>query len=171
MRELTVVNAIELAAAYAAARYAVMLDGDPLPLQVGQPAADLEAYWPAERYAFITAWNPASEPRSDTANATADALLLTQIDHHGAARLPAWAESPDGQWREPGWLLADIEGGITDRLAIEFGQAAILVWQRGEPVRLRMLMEQPCDAGGITAACIEWMGSAWVPADEGVPTA
>ncbi|HEU4774686.1 MAG TPA: DUF3293 domain-containing protein [Lysobacter sp.] len=160
MRELTVVNAVELAAAYAAARYAVVLDGDTLLLQVGRPATDLEAYWPAERYVFITAWNPASEPRSDTANAAADALLLAQIDHYRAARLPAWAESPDGQWREPGWLLADIDGDTSDRLAIEFGQAAILAWRRGEPVRLRMLMEPSPDAGDdFKAACIDWMGS------------
>jgi hypothetical protein len=159
MRELTVVNAVELAAAYAAARYAVVLDGDTLPLRVGQPATDLEAYWPAERYVFITAWNPASEPRSDTANATADALLLAQIDHYRAARLPAWAESPDGRWREPGWLLADIDGNTSDRLAIEFGQAAILAWQRGEPVRLRMLMEPPSASEDSDAACIDWMGS------------
>lgn len=160
MRELTVVNAAELATAYAAARYAVVLEGDVLALQVGRPATDLEAYWPAGRYVFITAWNPASEPRSDTANATADALLLAQIDHYRAARLPAWAESPDGQWREPGWLLADLDGDTADRLAIEFGQAAILAWQRGEPVRLRMLMEQPSDAGdGANAACIDWIGS------------
>jgi hypothetical protein len=160
MRELTVVNAVELAAAYAAARYAAVLDGDTLLLQVGQPATDLEAYWPAERYVFITAWNPASEPRSDTANAAADALLLAQIDRYRAARLPAWAESPDGQWREPGWLLADLDGDTSDRLAIEFGQAAILAWRRGEPVRLRMLMEPSSDADDDShAACIDWMGS------------
>ncbi len=143
MRELQLVDASELAAAYAAARYEVALDGDTLPLRVGQPASDLEAYWPAEHYAFITAWNPASEPHSDGANQTADALLVAQLDATGAQRHAAWAEDPDGEWREPGWLLADLDDTITDRLAREFGQAAVLSWRRGEPVRLRMLVERP----------------------------
>ena len=146
MRELQVVDASELATAYATARYAVRLDGDVLPLQVGRPAGDLEAYWPAERYTFITAWNPASEPHSDGANQTADALLVGQLDSIGARRHAAWAEGPDGEWHEPGWLLADLDSAAVDRLAREFGQAGVLAWRRGEPVRLRMLIERPRDA-------------------------
>lgn len=159
MRELQVVDASELAAAYAAARYAVLLDGDTLPLRVGQLASDLEAYWPAERYTFITAWNPASEPHSDGANQTADALLVAQLDAAGAQRHPAWAEDPDGEWREPGWVLADLDSSVTDLLAREFGQAAVLDWRRGEPVRLRMLVERPrgnCMTGAA-AVFTDWV--------------
>lgn len=160
MRKLTVVDAAELAAAYAVARYVVALDGDTLPLRVGEPATDLEAYWPAERYAFITAWNPASEPRSDTANAAADALLVSRIDSNGTPRHPAWAEDPNGQWHEPGWLMADMDDAVTDRLALEFGQAAVLAWRRGEAVRLRLLMPRPDDANldDQLATCIDWLG-------------
>ncbi|GAB2618302.1 DUF3293 domain-containing protein [Novilysobacter erysipheiresistens] len=146
MRELQVVDASELATAYAVARYAVRLDGDTLPLRVGEPAPDLEAYWPAECYTFITAWNPASEPHSDDANQTADALMVAQLDAAGVQRLAAWAEDPDGEWREPGWLLADMDNDLVDRLAHEFGQAGVLRWRRGEPVRLRMLVERPRDS-------------------------
>lgn len=146
MRELQVVDASELATAYAVARYAVRLDGDTLPLRVGEPAPDLEAYWPANCYTFITAWNPASEPHSDDANQTADALMVAQLDAAGVQRLAAWAEDPDGEWREPGWLLADMDNDIVDRLAHEFGQAGVLRWRRGEPVRLRMLVERPHDS-------------------------
>lgn len=159
MRTLQVVDASELAAAYASAHYAVALDGDSLPLRVGVPASDLEAYWPAERYAFITAWNPASEPHSDTANQTADALLVAQLDAAGVQRHAAWAEGPDGEWNEPGWLLADLDGTTTELLAHEFGQAAILSWQRGEPVRLRMLLERPCNRAipDQVAAFTDWV--------------
>ena len=143
MRELQVVDASELAAAYAAAHYAVVLDGDTVPLRVGHPASDLEAYCPAQRYVFITAWNPASEPHSDSANETADALLVGQVDAIGVQRYAAWAECPDGEWHEPGWLLADLDGPTTELLAQEFGQVAVLCWQRGQPVRLRMLLERP----------------------------
>lgn len=148
MRELQVVNAAELANAYAVAHYAVRLDGDVLPLRVGEPATDLEAYWPAQRYAFITAWNPASQPPSDTTNQAADADLVARIDALGAARQAAWAEDGRGQWRESGWLVADLDLSSIEQLAREFGQAAVLAWQRGEPVRLRMLLGRPANAAG-----------------------
>ena len=155
MRELQVVNAAELAAAYAAADYSVLLDGETLPVRVGAPATDLEAYWPARRYLFITARNPASEPRSDTANETADALLVGRLDDAGAVRHPAWAEDPSGEWREPGWLLADVGPDHCVRLAQEFGQAGVLAWERGEPVRLRMMMARPADSPASN--CVDWV--------------
>jgi hypothetical protein len=155
MRELQIVDAAELATAYAAADYVVMLDGDTLPLRVGRPATDLEAYSPASGYAFLTAWNPASEPRSDAANQAADALLVAQLDAAGAVRHPAWAQGPDGQWREPGWLVAGLHENELYRLALEFGQAAVLAWRSGEPVRLRMLMPRPPCAQA--AAYTDWV--------------
>lgn len=146
MRELQVVNAAELALAYAAAEYAVALDGDALPLRVGRPADDLEAYWPAARYLFVSAWNPASQPHSDSANQAADERLVARIQAAGVQRHAAWAQDSAGQWREPGWLLADLDDGAADALAREFGQAGVLAWRRGEPVRLRMLIARPQDA-------------------------
>lgn len=159
MRELRVVDASELASAYASAHYGVAMDGDTVRLRVGQAASDLEAYWPAERYVFLTAWNPASEPHSDTANETADALLVAQLDATGAQRLAAWSEAPDGGWHEPGWLLADLDEITTQLLAREFGQAAVLSWERGEPVRLRMLLERPdcSDGAEAFAAFTDWV--------------
>lgn len=157
MHELQIVDAAELANAYAAAEYVVVLDGDTLPLRVGQPASDLEAYSPAPRYAFITAWNPASEPRSDTANHAADALLVAQLDAAGAVRHPAWAQGTEGDWREPGWLLTGLEESELYRLALEFGQAGVLAWRSGEPVRLRMMMPRPPWAP--TVAHTEWASS------------
>lgn len=155
MRELQVVNAAELAAAYAAADYSVLLDGETLPLRVGDCAADLEAYWPARCYLFITAWNPASEPHSDTANETADALLAGRLEEAGTARHPAWAEDPSGDWREPGWLLANLEPDHCLRLAQEFGQAGVLMWERGQPVRLRMMVARPAHAAA--SSCVDWV--------------
>ena len=154
MRELQIVDAAELATTYAAADYMVLLDGEPLPLRVGEPAVDLEAYAPATRYAFITAWNPASQPRSDTANQAADALLVAQLDGLRATRHAAWAQDPAGDWREPGWLVAEVDEDALVRLAMEFGQAAVLQWQAGEPVRLCMLMPRP--GAGLAAAHTDW---------------
>jgi hypothetical protein len=157
MRELHIVNAAELADAYAQAGYAVVLDGDALPIQVGEPARDVEAYWPAARYGFITAWNPASIPHSDAANETANAALVSRLDAIGASRQPAYAFDKEGLWREEGWLVADIEETLLDLVAREFGQAGVLAWSFGEPVRLRMQMPQP--GGAIPRDCIDWAGA------------
>jgi hypothetical protein len=154
MRELRIVDALELAAAYAQADYAVVMDGDALPLRVGEPALDLEAYRPARRYALITAWNPASTPHSDVANETADAALVARLEAAGIDRQPAQGSSHDGQWREPGWLVFDVGEPALDLLAREFGQAAVLSWAPGEPVRLRMQMRRPAQAD--TLACVDW---------------
>jgi len=155
MREFQLVDAAELATAYAVAQYAVVLDGEPLPLRVGEPAGDVEAYWPATRYAFITAWNPASQPRSDSPNETAEALLVGQLDEAGVQRQPAWARDDVQDWHEPGWLVADLPWDALDRLAMEFGQAAVLAWERGEPVRLRMLVHRP--PGATAGAFTDWV--------------
>lgn len=161
MRELQVVNSAELADAYAVADYAVRLDGDVLPLRVGTPATDVEAYWPARQYVFITAWNPASQPPSDSTNEAADVALVARLDSLGAARQSAFAEDGDGHWREPGWLVADLDLAATEQLAREFGQAAVLAWQRGEPVRLRMLLKHPGSVPGAmgspAAAFTDWV--------------
>jgi hypothetical protein len=152
-RELRILDAAGLAAAYAMAEYAVLLDGDALRLSVGRHADDLEAYWPAQRYGFITAWNPRSAPQSDAANETATAALTARLDAIGAARHPAHAFDKDGQWREAGWLVANMEPGLLDLLAREFGQAGVLSWASGEPVRLRMLMPKPV---GNELAHVDW---------------
>lgn len=154
MRELHIVNAAELAVTYVQAEYAVVLDGDALSLRAGEPARDVEAYWPAQRYGFITAWNPASVPQSDAANETANAALVARLDALGAKRQPAHAFDREGQWREAGWLVADIEESTLDLLAREFGQAGVLAWVFGEPVRLRMQMPKPADA--TPRECIDW---------------
>jgi hypothetical protein len=154
MRELRIVDALELAAAYAQADYAVVMDGDALPVRVGQPACDLEAYRPARRYALITAWNPASAPHPDSANEAADAALVARLDAAGIDRQPAQGSSSDGQWREPGWLVFDVSEAGLDLLAREFGQAAVLAWTAGEPVRLRMQMPRPPRAESL--ACVDW---------------
>ena len=157
MREIQIVDAAELAALYTAAAYAVVVDGDAIALRVGEPSPDLEAYLPADTYVLVSAWNPASEPRSDAANEAADAALVARLDAAGIARQSAWASAPDGQWREPGWLLTGVEQAAADRLAVDFGQAAVLSWQRGQPVRLRMLLAPPAEAA--RAAHVDWIGA------------
>lgn len=166
MKTLTVVNALELAAAYAVASYGVRLGGEQLGFRVGERAPDLEDRWPATSYAFITAWNPASSPRPDDANHAADALLTARLSEMEVGCKPAWARSRDGQWHEPGWLLAQVDDTIADELGIAFGQAAILAWDAGKRVTLRMLMPEPATDSAAAntpfpaelAASVRWLG-------------
>lgn len=161
MRELRVVDAMELATAYAAAAYTVLLDRRELPVRVGQRAAALETALPAARYAFLTAWNPASDPRPEDANEAADARLSARLDGLGIMRVPAHAQSPDGRWREPGWLLCGCRPAQVLALAREFGQAGTIEWTRGEPVRLQMLAERPVrPLPGALQSSVDWVGEA-----------
>ena len=155
-KQLQVVDAGELAHAYIQARYAVALDGDALALHVGHRAIDVEAYWPLKRYAFITAWNPASVPHSDTANETANAMLAARLDALGLPRQLAHAYDAHGQWCEPGWVVGDIEPPLIDLLGREFGQAGVLAWAFGEKVQLRMLLPRPGNAPDTE--WIHWVG-------------
>jgi len=155
-RELRILDAAGLATAYALAEYAVVLDGDALRLTVGERANDLEAYWPAHRYGFITAWNPRSVPQSDAANETASAALVARLDAIGASRQLAHAFDKEGRWREAGWVVADVEPALLDLLGREFGQAGVLAWAFGEPVRLRMLMPRPA---GVELVDVDWVGT------------
>ena len=167
MRTFKVVDAVELATSYAAAQYGVRVDGEEFPLHVGERAAGLESRWPARSYAFITAWNPASDPRPDDANQQADARLVARLQEMGIQRQSAWAEGPDGNWHEPGWLLCNIDVPTAAALGDSLGQAAILAWESSQPVTLRMLAPGPemeawkqavCDRdlSFEAAACVHW---------------
>ncbi|GAB3752069.1 DUF3293 domain-containing protein [Lysobacter olei] len=155
MREIQIVDAGQLATAYAEADYAVRLDGDTFRLKVGKPAGDVEAYWPADRYAFITAWNPASHPQSDAVNQSADSSLVAQLKAIAAPHQPAWAEDTTGDWRELGWLVTGLDPHMLDALAHEFGQAGVLHWERGQPVRLKMYLRRPPHISPV--AHIDWV--------------
>ena len=84
---------------------------------------------------------------------------MAQLDALGGSlvRHPAWAQAPDGRWREPGWLVAGIADADLVRLAREFGQVGVLAWRAGEPVRLRMLMPRPLQADG--AMHTDWVAA------------
>ena len=147
---LQLLDAEALAAAYHAARYVADTPSGTFVVVVGELASVLEATIEADSFAFITAWNPASQPRGKDQNEAADARLVVELDALAIRRWPMQASAPDGRWGEPGWLLAGIDPAALDHLARTFGQAGTLFWRRGTPVRLRMVLPKPpgarCDA-------------------------
>ena len=134
---------VTLARAFASARYRAELGGDPVEFGVGPPADAIEARMPASSYAFITAWNPDAESRPVGDNAACDDALVARLDALGLQYRRTWAQAPDGGHREAGWLIAGLTSDRADALGREFGQAGILAWLAGAPVRLHMLMRRP----------------------------
>lgn len=136
---------VALAKAFASAGFHAELGGEPVEVQVGCRAPEVEARLPATSYAFITAWNPAAERRPVEANAADDDALATRLAALGFEIRRTWAQDAGGGHREAGWLVAGVEADRADALGREFGQAGILAWRAGEPVRLHMLMARPRD--------------------------
>lgn len=134
----------DLLVAYLGAEYRIDPDGRALLLHVGAPAPPaLARMLPAARYTLVTAWNPRSQPRDHACNHAADAALRTELAMHGLACLRACASDGNGRWHEPGWLVAGLRARRADALARRLGQAGVLHWEAGTPVRLRMYLPRP----------------------------
>lgn len=130
--------------AYYTADYRWELDGQWFPLRIGQPVPRLEAAFPAShRFGLLSAWDPHSRPRPDPVNRAADEDLHTALLASGLPYRPGFSSAPNRSWREPSWVVMDMEEAEFDRLARRFGQLGTLAWQRGEPVRLRMYARRP----------------------------
>lgn len=124
--------------AYAAARYRVLVGRVVYELRVGSRAVALEQSLPAAtRFAVLTAANPGSAVLDERTNLARDLALLGALDRFGACRFPGENAAPDGSHREASWLVCDLPDSALDRLAREFGQAAVLAWRRGRPAALR----------------------------------
>jgi hypothetical protein len=145
---------VALARAFARARYRAEPGGAPVEFGVGECAADIEARLPAPYYAFITAWNPDAESQPVGENAHSDDALVARLDALGMDYRRTWAQAPDGGHREAGWLVAGLDPGRADALGRDFGQAGILSWCAGSPVRLHMLMPRP---PGADLPYVDWI--------------
>lgn len=134
----------DLLYAYLAADYRWQHDGHWHDLRIGLPAPGPElAYAGAGRFGLLSAWNPQSIVRPEPANRRADQALHDALLASGRIFVPAFSSAPDRSWREPSWLVLDLAMEDLDTLGRRFGQLGMLTWQRGEPVRLRMLAPRP----------------------------
>ena len=145
-----------LADAFTRAHYLLPELGDAGRVHVGIQAAELEARLPAERYGFITAWNPDSQAASRIDNDLADGALSAELERLGVRHLRAHAQDDQGRHREHGWLVLDLPLAEFDRLARRFGQDGVLAWQAGQPARLRLYHAEPADAAD--RLWIDWVG-------------
>lgn len=147
---------IRLAAAWTAARYFVAVGNRDWLFAVGQPATDIERQLMAQRYLFITAWNPQSGIQPHDANLAADQCLQARLVRAGLRHYPALACDAHGDAMERGWLVLDAPLPLSDELGREFGQGGTLAWSQGEPARLRMLWPRP--PGAFDDGYTDWVG-------------
>ncbi|KAF1710628.1 hypothetical protein CSC70_08215 [Pseudoxanthomonas kalamensis DSM 18571] len=137
---------VQLARAYALAHYFVAIGRREWLFQVGMPADDIERLLPGASYTFITAWNPHSDAATPGENRLAGERLSQRLSSAGYNACTALGCNAQGGAVEYGQLVSDLPLHQAEALARDFGQAGILYWQQGQPVRLRMLWPRPDDA-------------------------
>ena len=142
--------------AYLLAHYRWENDGEWRWLRIGETAPELEAAFPqAGRFALLSAWDPQSEVRDKTVNRREDAELHRQLAEGAYNIRAAFSSAPDRSWREPSWLVLDMDNDTLDALARRFGQLGTLSWERGRVARLRMDTTAPPGYGAFP--CVDWL--------------
>ena len=132
----------DLIAAYRATEYRVFTD-PAFVLRIGERCAaldDLLAHTGAAGAAFLTAWNPYSEPTAFTVNTARQAELMEIVKAKGWRHVQGEGRGPDPDWPpEPSILVIGPDRGEARALAREFRQHAIVWAQAGEPAELDAL--------------------------------
>jgi hypothetical protein len=122
----------------------VVLGEDELVLRIGEPSPRLDALLDsmgAPCAAFLTAANPRSSKRSPAENAQLTAALQKLIDTAGYPRYDGEGRSPDGEWREPSFLIVGIFRENAEALGRLFSQNAIVFIERGQAPTLIFLQQ------------------------------
>lgn len=145
-----------LASAWAAAHYFVTLGRRDWLFCTGLTAPEIERQLMADRYLFITAWNPPPGQTLRAHNEAAQARLEARVHALGLTLHPALGCDHRGGMAEYGCLVLDATLAQADALARAFGQGGTLCWNAGEPVRLRMMWPRP--AGADDHPHTEWVG-------------
>ncbi|MCB1692396.1 MAG: DUF3293 domain-containing protein [Pseudomonadales bacterium] len=114
---------------YRAADY-IVDDDPPLVLRVDEQndgVRVLFASFNVETGAFITAWNPASDPLSLDENYDRQAGLLSEIESLRLNYFVGRGEDPGGEWYEESYFVLGVTMEQAKGLAEQFGQNAF-VW-------------------------------------------
>jgi hypothetical protein len=130
----------DLVSHYLATSYRADAPGGPLIIRVGRPDTALDALLDslgAREWAFITAYNPGSVPRSPEENELGNRDLLERLRDLGHDPLPGAGIGDDGIWPpEPSFFVAGIGVEEALRLGRLYGQLAVVAGRRGEAPRL-----------------------------------
>jgi hypothetical protein len=113
----------ELLEEYRRTEWAVETPAGTLTVRLSGPAPD-QSLRPS---GIITAYNPASMPRSDEENRAADQELMRHVRSLGVAFRRTEGRGSDPSWTEPGFLLLGDVRPLLVELGLVFGQNAV-VW-------------------------------------------
>ncbi|WP_043710271.1 DUF3293 domain-containing protein [Corallococcus macrosporus] len=123
-----------LAKAYTATRYVIRphpsTGGVEQILRAGalHPALDATLAARGHReWAFLTAWNPGSQWRSEEENRRAQERLEAQLVAGGWVVAPALGQAEDGRWCEPSLFVPGLPREEAARFGRAYGQVAVLV--------------------------------------------
>ena len=119
----------DLIAAYQATLYCVNGCVPEFTLRIGQHSralADLYQKMGISSAAFITAWNPNSQPLPADVNDVRQKNLIACLLEMGVPFYLGEGSSPDGKWREPSLLALGIKKADARALAAQFEQNAFV---------------------------------------------
>ena len=126
--------------AYRRTTYRVFEGDSEIDIRIGSAPPALERLLDnhgAATWAFLTAWNPRSNQLPPAENHARQRELLDTIDRHGWTALRGAGIGDDGTWpAEESLLVLGISRDQAVLLARRFGQAAIVVGERGGPAEL-----------------------------------
>jgi hypothetical protein len=130
----------DLLAAYVQTTYWVSSQPQPIGLRIGQKSALLARLLAARQvsqWAFVTAWNPRSQLRSDWYNIGRENALLREVCRRGLQWLPGLAAGDGSDWpAEPAMLVLGISRAEARRVGRRFRQNAVVVGERGGVAQL-----------------------------------
>ncbi len=147
---------VALLQAYLQADYRWERGGQWHDLQIGAPATELEAMFPAGgEFALLSAWNPQSVAQSESVNRAADTAMHAALRACHVPFRPGFCSARNRSWREPSWVAIGLPLRQLDALSRQFGQLGSLYCRRGEPIRLRMYHRQPASVADMD--CVDWV--------------
>jgi len=87
-------------------------------------------------WAFVTAWNPGSLPRTAEQNAAAQTELVGAVAELGFKAWPGEGKADGGGWREESLCVLGLDSASAVGLGRRFGQLAVVVGQVGGAAQL-----------------------------------
>lgn len=111
------------------------MDESGLFFEIGQPAPDLESQLEAHdfrTFAFITAWNPASQMLDQWHNQWRNLQLEIELHPHCRLLRRGLGVGQEGDWPpEESFMCLNIPLEKAAELGRQFGQNAIVCWEKG----------------------------------------
>lgn len=114
---------------YRDTEYRVHAGGSSFVLDLDHPSEELAALYRERRAAsaaFMTAFNPYSQPSDDAQNAAANGRLRKELDSLGFDVLEAVGSDPAGNWKEPSFLVLGVSRDQAKALGSAYRQNAIV---------------------------------------------